>query len=209
MNGVARAGNLYDQWIDGRLSVQKMTDDDLALTFPPSRILPIESTLGHALLFTATSHSLVVYLLKERNVDIQPVIRICMSPWIRHWWSVRQLCDIWKLKKDRNAFVEQLGPVSGHFFGETPLGVAIREFRQDVVRLFLQWGCQLPLNEELPAWAWAIDEEVREGRNRCRAAVIAFSIASRKAWPKQTGWHDLCPMVMKMIWKKRFKNDWI
>lgn len=208
MISAPRALELFHQWIAGEVAVARdVTDAELVL---PLFTIPHATNLGQAILLNTGSATLICHLLRDRHVDVQPVLRIFLVLLVYFWIRIDHLREICDVLGGPCAIRMALGHDPAVRFDVTPLGYAIQYFAQDVTRLFLQWGASLPSppNEALPSWVWSMSEEIRIQRERCRKAVIVFSHASRIAMPKQTGWHNICPTVMKMIWETRFITYW-
>lgn len=158
-------------------------------------------TLGELILLKTGSLSAITYLINVLGVDvtphIAPVLSRCIS-WgtaAKHWRFLLDCCH-------PKCEPEQLTS-NGPFFW-SPLGRAISMGDVDGVRVFLEYGCRLPLGESIPTWAWKIQDQV-VCKKHCGNAIIAIlGIGRRKRGP----WRDLCTLFAQALWPLRYNQEW-
>ena len=65
---------------------------------------------------------------------------------------------------------------------------------------------RLPLDQNFPPWAWAIQDSVDQRREQCQWAVIALLSLSQPGNPLRS--RDVMKMIAIQVWSTRFNQEW-
>lgn len=199
-----RATAIWNAWILGGVRVDEVEQIDLDLPFY-SRGREWH-TLRQAFLLTTTSCDLMIYLLKTGQGKIETILSHFMRRCVLLAYPIEKLRMIWKACGGSSEVLLQCPKQYYYYEGfcYSPLGTAIQHNEREIVELFIEWGCRLPLNVEIRSWAWQIQEDVCARKARCAEAIVAFHLAC----PRFGGWRDLCPIMERMIWNTRYQACW-
>jgi hypothetical protein len=160
-------------------------------------------TLGQYIMSKTANILTLEYLIQVLGVNpgphiVQIVDRCIISNHPFHRWS--RLVAYAQPPVSPASF--SVHPTGGPFVW-TPLGRAIFLGQTDAVRFLLEYGCTLPLAEDLPAWAWDLQTRVFR-KKQCTKAALALLTVGRR----QRDWRNLAPLFARALWELKYRNDW-
>lgn len=207
-----RALSLFSEWIEATVAkpsrewewVQRnLSWETAALLFEQEE--DGCTTLGEFILRKTCCLAVMSHLIKALGVDptasINEVVNRCITCGfdVKHWKGFLDYCHPRPLPGDFSSCATNKSP-----FAWTPLGRAVFLSQIRTVWFFCTYGCRLPLDEEIPSWAWEAQEEVEQRRRRAREAAMAFLGVGRR----RQQWRYLAPLFAKEVWCTRYHKGW-